>query len=207
MSAKSTSSLDELRSQARRTFRTWPIYLMLRLRDVEQHLTSAQRAELGPVLGFDTPDSQGTMLASTIPDERLALLIEYGLLPRDVVIPNAMPALIAHPPLTTCHFYTQTQNDSAVLICEIQHEGVAQQVELMRTEPIYADDLALAADLFGQIHSDVSPIAALESAQRWAVLHGSRQLPWTILEVQASNTKMPTLPPRRRGRGQFRSPG
>ena len=44
-----TPNLDELRGQARSSYRYWHIYLMLRLREVEQHLTPAEKEEVGMV--------------------------------------------------------------------------------------------------------------------------------------------------------------
>ena len=40
------ASLDELRDLARRTYRYWPIYLVLRLRELEQHLDPDDRPAL-----------------------------------------------------------------------------------------------------------------------------------------------------------------
>jgi len=210
MSTRATPSLDELRSQARRTFRTWPIYLMLRLRDVEQHLTPAQRAELGPVLGFGAPDSIMPLPQSIARDGRLALLIEYGLLPEEEHWTEPLPILAERPPVTACHFQVATLTNGVALMCEAQHEADLLRLELLRTEATYAHDLVTATTIFMQIQADVSSDAALEAARLWAALHGSRQLTWETvktLDVEANGqTRSAALSPRRRGRGQFRSP-
>lgn len=211
MSTRATPSLDELRSQARRTFRTWPIYLMLRLRDVEQHLPPAQRAELGPIVGIDTPDPIMPLPESIARDGRLTLLIEYGLLPEQDKRSEPLPVLTERPPVTTCRFYVEAQPYGVALMCEAQHEADVLRLELLRTDGAYIDDLKMAATLFMDIQTDVSSDAALEAARLWAVLHGSRQLAWETIRTHDSEPKGPArplvpLPPRRRGRGQFRSP-
>jgi len=104
----------------------------------------------------------------------------------------------------------ETLADGVALMCEAQHESDLLRLELLRTEAVYADDLMTATTIFMQIQADVSPDAALEAARLWAVLHGSRQLAWQAmktLDVEANGqTRSAALPPRRRGRGQFRSP-
>jgi hypothetical protein len=206
-----TPSLDELRSQARRTFRTWPIYLMLRLRDVEQHLTPAQRVELGPVLGFGAPNPMVPLPEAIARDGRLTLLIEYGLLPEQDEWSEPLPMLAERPPITTCRFEIETQTSGVSLMCEAQHEADLLRLELLCTEAAYNHDLKMAATLFMSIQTDVSSDAALEAARLWAVLHGGRQLAWETVKTRDADTNGPAmpaaaLPPRRRGRGLFRSP-
>ncbi len=177
MSTRATPSLDELRSQARRTFRTWPIYLMLRLRDVEQHLTPAQRAALGPVLGVGTPDPIMPLPESIARDGRLTLLIEYRLLPDEDLLLKPLPVLAERPAVTTCHFHVAAQSAGVALMCEAQHEADVLRLELLRTEGSYIDDLKTAATLFMNIQTDVSSDATLEAARLWAVGCAARQSP------------------------------
>src|SRR5688572_16058373 len=89
MPPKTTQSLDDLRSHARLSYGYWPIYLYLRLREVEQHLTSAERAALGePKPKFGT----------TATNLDLSILIEYGLWKEDEIVPEIdEPALSEFP--------------------------------------------------------------------------------------------------------------
>jgi hypothetical protein len=70
------ASLHELRAQARITYRYWHIFLMLRLREIETHLTQAERDVLGQVVA---PKPMNLLTAT---------LIEYDLLMGDETLPD-----------------------------------------------------------------------------------------------------------------------
>jgi hypothetical protein len=87
MPAKPTPNLADLRSQARLTYRYWPIYLHLRLREVEQHLTAAERQALAG------------------PPSNLAVLVQYGLWKAEESVPKQLEVSgLAWPAAELCFF-------------------------------------------------------------------------------------------------------
>lgn len=224
MPVKATPGLDELRSQARQTFRYWPIYLMLRLREVEQHLTPAQRDELGPVAGFDSLSVAASLPARIPPDGRVALLIEYGLLTGEEPIRDISVDSIPLPDADACFFRagaalinTQFQRGYVSLDFVMRQEATLARMELLRTTAIFSEAIASAAEVFNRMSVDLSAEVAFEAARCYSAVHGARRLEWQSLPVSvvadflpdtcSANGTEPILPPRRRrGRGIFRTP-
>lgn len=194
-------SLDELRTQARRTYRYWPLYLLLRLREVEQHLTSAQRDELGAVLGAVTTAPSVVEAA----EWDIALLVEYGLLQGGEPLPTTAPPAPLRWIEGECRGFVV---NAAALEFSLETAQQQYRVALLRTTNQHSAVLQAAATVFNQIALELSPPAALEAAQVWAALHGARALDWQMhpLEPTLTSTVTPALPPRRRGRGFFRTP-
>ena len=220
MTGKSTPSLDDLRAQARRTFRYWPIYLMLRVREVEQHLTPAQLAELGSLVSVSQGAGEAEIVLTSPSqqhDPRISLLTEYGLLPADLSLPDSLPSIPEQPDIIDCTFRCEASDKSIQLICESSFRGESMQLNLLRTDVSGRSDVELVALQLNRIQQEVSAGVALEVAQLWSLLHGCRQLPWKPVTSEALAADLPpvapptptltVLPPRRRGRGQFRMPG
>ena len=225
MPPKSTQSLDELRAQARRTFRYWPIYLMLRLREVEQHLTPQERTQLGAI-----PGTQPLLVTPNSLHPDTAILVEYGLLDGSEDLPEVQsPPPLELPPADDYLFRVGTTlSGNRLKSITISLDFVALlasqplRVELMRVREQDSRTLQIAGEAFTQMSTDISPQAALEAARLWAVLHGSRLLDWSTIPAEVMADFLPTtpvsstsdnghrsrpLPPhRRRGRGLFRDP-
>ena len=187
-----TASLDELRDHARRTYRYWPIYLVLRLRELEQHID---------------PDDRPALLGSSVailPD--VSGLVQAGLWRGRVPAGTTSPPSLAIPDGATLCFEVQT-TDTAMLVALAQGTYEIQQVEIMRVPLAHQDVLTKAVDHFNRVVLS-DPKAALDAARLWAALHGARALDWQQVSVTATDTASPTpsLPPRRRGKGQFRTP-
>jgi len=186
MTSKPTQSLDDLRAQARLTYRYWPIYLMLRLREAEQHLTPDQRRAL--------PSG----VSSTLDVSRL---VTYGLWNSDLPLPKITPP----PPLMllneTSLQIQAAAGESATLLA--QSDGV--QVVLMRSPAHALSTLQQIAAQFEAMARDYPAQTVLDDARLWAALHGARSLDWEALSA-ASDARPHDLPPRKRGRGSFRSP-
>ena len=186
MTQKTTQSLDDLRAQARLTYRYWPIYLMLRLREAEQHLTPDQRRAL-PAGIFAALD--------------VSRLVTYGLWDSDLPTPKITP-----PPQLTILDGTTLQiqavaGDSASLLA--QSDGV--QVVLMHSPADTLPTLQQIAAQFTAMSREYPAQTVLDNARLWAALHGARSLDWEAISA-ASDARQDDLPPRKRGRGSFRTP-
>ena len=188
-----TASLDELRDHARLTYRYWPIYLVLRLRELEQHLDPDDRPAL---LGSST---------TTLPD--VSGLVEAGLWRGRVPAGTTSPPSLNIPDGASLCFEVQTASETATLVALAQGTYEIHQVEIMRVPSAHEDVLIKAVDHFNSVVLS-DPVAALDTARLWAVLHGARALDWQQVSVTTTDTASPTLslPPRRRGKGQFRTP-
>jgi hypothetical protein len=222
MPPKPSQSLDDLRSHARLSYRYWPIYLYLRLREVEQHLTAAERAELGNV--------QPKLEAKAIKID-LTILIEYGLWKEDEIVPEIdEPDPSELPPAENYFFRVGASLRSKGLsqdFCSLNLVAVLVEkmlhLELLRVRNADAQTLITAGKLFNRIAEEVSPQVAFESARLWAALHGARSLNWLPVPQQLlgefvpelftvgssqspQNGKHRPLPPRKRGKGMFREP-
>jgi hypothetical protein len=222
MPPKTTQSLDDLRSHARLSYRYWPIYLYLRLREVEQHLTDAERAELG--------ETKPKLQARTS-NLDLSILIEYGLWSEDEIVPEvdeptynelavAEQYMFRVGASLTIKGFSQdfySLNLVAILTEQVLH------LELLRVRNTDAQTLSTSGKLFNRIADEISPQVAYESAQLWAALHGARSLNWLPVPNQmlrdfipelfivsssqsSQNGKQRFLPPRKRGKGMFRDP-
>jgi hypothetical protein len=222
MPPKSSQSLDDLRSHARLSYRYWPIYLYLRLREVEQHLTSAERAALG-----EPKPKVGT----TATNLDLSILIEYGLWKEDEIVPEIDEPALSELPSAENYLFrvgaSLTSKGFSQDFCSLNLVAVlaeqALHLELLRVRNTDARTLSTAGKLFNRIAEEVSPQVAYESARLWAALHGARSLNWlpvprqmlndfvpdlfTVSHSQVSqNGKARPLPPRKRGKGMFRDP-
>jgi hypothetical protein len=195
-------SIDELRMQARRTYRYWPLYLLLRLREVEQHLTSTQRDELGSVLGEAALPSAPAAITDGW-DTRL--LVEYGLLQGDEPLPTTPPPPTLRWLDGECRGFI-VNGTALEFIMETEQQQV--RVELLRTTHQHSQTLHEAAAILNQMAFELTPQTALETARLWAAWHGSRRLDWhsTPLMPTITPALTPSLPPRRRGRGFMRTP-
>lgn len=182
----SNPSLHELRAQARITYRYWHIYLMLRLREIETHLTQAERDELGEVIA---PKPMNLLTAT---------LIEYGLLTGDENLPDISPPAPLDLPDGDLVFYVI--DASLYVICD------RQRLELMRVDVSHADVLQEACHIFNQMLNELAPDVVLECARWWAMLQGARTLDWQTSDSPAPKQKniTPNLPKRNRGRGAMR---
>jgi len=189
-------SLDELRAQARQTFRYWPIYLMLRLRQLEQHLSPEERAHLG--MG-DTQEVPRLRTGDT------AILREYGLLSGDEALPvvDVPPAVI---PLADSYRLEVRASGATVSLFMLADSA---SVELLRVRTQDQATLEDAAQAFQRMSDELSPQMAYDAARLWAALHGARLLDWiSPAQEQAPEQSLTlALPPRKRGRGAFREPG
>ena len=189
-----TSNLDELRDHARRTYRYWPIYLVLRLRELEQHLDPDDRpALLSPSGGSTLPDASG--------------LVQAGLWQGRIPAGTLSPPPITIPDGATLCFEVQTAPDTVTLVALAQGTHEIHQVEIMRVPSAHQDVLDLAVDYFNRVVLS-DPVAALDVARLWATMHGARVLGWQQVSVAATKTASPStsLPQRRRGKGLFRNP-
>lgn len=222
MPPKTTQSLEDLRSQARLTFRYWPIYLQLRLREVEQHLSATERQALG--------NSPPQLAPKNTPLD-LSILLEYGLWQEDELVPEIVEAPILAVPAAESYFFCVGMSLSqkgflkafmSLDAVAIQQGGVLR-LELLRVRLEDAEHLTLAGKLFNRIAAELSVDVALEAARLWALLHGARLLQWGSVPNQylaqfvpqilasniptaSTNGKHPALPPRKRGKGVFRDP-
>ena len=189
-----TSNLDELRDHARRTYRYWPIYLVLRLRELEQHLDPDDRPALLSSSG-----------SSTLPD--VFGLVQAGLWQGQVPAGTVLPPPIAIPDGATLCFEVETAPNTVTLIALAQGTDEIHQVEIMRVPSAHQDVLELAVDYFNRVVLS-DPLKALDAARFWAALHGARVLGWQQVSVAATKTASPStsLPRRRRGKGLFRNP-
>jgi hypothetical protein len=219
-------SLDDLRVQARLTYRYWPIYLMLRLREIDQHLTLAQLAELGslPEMPKTTlPITRSAATSATV----TALLVEYGLLsesdlPPAVALPFLSPLAAADYRFQAGPTWSGQQFHPTWMALDVlaYQNNTLLHLELLRTTTDHLNDLKTAASTFTQMSADLSPNTALEAARMWAALHGSRALTWQpvtsaqLAALDGLNAEMtstvqsashPLPPHRRRGKGQFRA--
>ena len=186
-------SLAALRDHARHTYRYWPIYLVLRLREIEQHLD---------------PDNRPVLLGSggsTLPD--VSGLVEAGLWRGAISADTTFSSPLSIPDGAILCFEVQSTGDVVTLVAVAQTTISIHQVELMRVPSSHEDVLKKAIEYFNQVLLS-DPVAALNAARLWAALHGARALDWQQVSVTTSDTASPTpsLPPRRRGKGQFRTP-
>jgi hypothetical protein len=195
-------SIDELRTQARRTYRYWPLYLLLRLREVEQHLTPAQRDELGAVLG---EAALPTAPAAVVGGWDIRLLVEYGLLQGNEPLPTTPPPPTLRWLNGDCRGFVV---NGTALEFSLETEQQRYCVALLRTTNQHSQTLHEAAAILNQMAFELTPQTALETARLWAALHGARPLDWEITPLMPTITPAltPTLPPRRRGRGFMRTP-
>jgi len=188
------ASLEELRDHARQTYRYWPIYLVLRLRELEQHLDPDDRpALLGSSGGATLPDVSG--------------LVQAGLWRGRIPAGTTSPPSLNIPDGASPCFEVQTASETATLVALAQGAYEIHQVEIMRVPSAHEDVLTKAVEYFNcVVLSD--PVAALDTARLWATLHGARALDWQQVSVTTTDTASPTpsLAPRRRGKGQFRTP-
>ena len=186
-----TASLDDLRTHARRTYRYWPIYLMLRLREIEQHLDPAARE---PVLPASTPSPDLVAL--------VAAGLWSGTIPANWVAPPALT--VAADALLTFDVVT---DETAVLVAVAVSEDQTDRLDLLRTPPAYHEPLVAAAAHFTRLATDNAD-HALALARLWSTLHGARALNWrtTASTAPPSATTAPPLPHRRRSKGLFRVP-
>lgn len=212
---KPTQSLDELRSQARLTYRYWHIYLTLRLREVEQHLTPAQRAELS---GNSAPQSRFN----------LQLLVNSGLWKAGEPMPDLPQLPSLSLPAAENYFFRvgNSLNASGFSKQYISLDVVALtsetvlRLELMRVRAEDSEMLELACTILNRIAHEFSTELAFEAGRGWAFLHGARVLNWVLVPNQfvqkfapqalkisqptEIHSQQPALPPRKRGKGMFR---
>ncbi|MEO0564395.1 MAG: hypothetical protein AAF125_19985 [Chloroflexota bacterium] len=188
------ASLEELRDHARLTYRYWPIYLMLRLRELEQHIDPDKR-----------PTPFGSSGRAIAPD--VAGLVQAGLWRSRIPADTTSPPPLTIPDEATLCFEVETSSDTATLVALAQGTHEIQQVKIMRVPSPHEDVLTKAVDHFSRVALS-DPIAALDMARLWAALHGARALDWQQVSVSAPKTASPDvpLPRRRRGKGQFRTP-
>lgn len=198
MQPKSAPNLDDLRAQARLTFRYWPLYLMLRLREIEPHLSDMQRQALGVhTTGFD-----------------LREVIAAGLWTAGQAHEGAVaPLALQVPPDTTLYFDVQTGVQHVELEVLAEGQTGSWGVMLMRCPPAAHDTLRIAASKLDAWQRTHGAQAALDVARLWAALQGARALDWTSRDTVAPTTATElrgtqSLPPRtrKRGRGSFRDP-
>ena len=188
------ASLDELRDHARRTYRYWPIYLVLRLRELEQHLD---------------PDDRPALLGSGVgsPLTNVSGLVQAGLWRGRIPASITPPPTLTIPDGATLCFEVRTVSDTVTLVALAQGAYEIHQVEIMRVPSAHEDVLQGAVDYFNRVVLS-DPMATLDNARLWATLHGARTLDWQQVSVAATDTasSIPSLLPRRRGKGQFRTP-
>jgi hypothetical protein len=182
----SQQNLAELRAQARMTYRYWHIYLMLRLREIEQHLAPEERA----TLSLPAPTAK--------PDARI--LHEAGLLPEGALLAE-IPTLTI-PEATHHSFLVQPQWDGT-------HTLLAQADEhtllIMRVLAEHHATLNDACERFNALLYQHDAQAIFPLAQAWAISQGARRLEWQPAN-HPPTPHTPALPKRRRGRGRFREP-
>jgi hypothetical protein len=227
MPPKAKQSLEELQAQARRNFRYWPIYLMLRLREVEQHLSATERDQLGK-LGSTEADLEH----KASHDLDIAILLEYGLLAGDEALAKiASPKPIPIPEAQIYSFRTGMSLIAGQLKAAFQSldfvavlPQASQRLEILRVPAHETDVLHTATRIFTAMQEELSLEVALEAARLWAALHGARLLAWETLPNHLLDEFLPpelsqlvttdgskfaslakVLPPRRkRGKGLFR---
>lgn len=176
-----SANLDDLRATARLTYRYWPIYLMLRLRELEQHLPPDQRPPL------DFVDSNTAALWK--------LLRRGGLwtdTPPAITGPPSLPLDGGNLQFTLC----DTETDARLVAVNGE-----RQVDVMRVPPAAAAALRTAADRLNGLTTDADAQTVLDAARLWAVAHGARALNWHPADNRTRQSQ-----PRRRGRGRYRLP-
>jgi hypothetical protein len=182
----SQQNLAELRAQARMTYRYWHIYLMLRLREIEQHLAPEERATLSLPAPTAKPDARILHEAGLLPDG--ASLAEISML----TIPEAMHH----------RFLVQPQWDGSYTLLA---QADDHTLPLMRVPAEHHATLNNACERFNALLHQHDAQAIFSLAQAWAISQGARRLEW-----QSTNhppiPHTPALPKRRRGRGRFREP-
>jgi len=181
-----TTNLADLRAHARLTYRYWSIYLILRLRELEQHLDPAERP---PLL---------TMHATHAP-QGIEVLHELGLWEGDMPPEADTPPLLTLPDDTSLRFAVVTTTHHATLVARTP----TQQVDLLCSPIAHHPTLTESADRFNEL-APTLPREALVAARLWAACHGSRALMWRELASTLEATA--PLPSRRRGKGIFRNP-
>lgn len=178
-----TMSLEELRAQARLTYRYWHLYLVLRLREVTQHLSATQREELGDI---------------TPPNALMGLLHTHGLLSGEENFPLIPPPDALELPDRTLFFQ---RIDTSLYAMSGDH-----QLELMRVEASFLDYIEEAATVLNGLLTTLDAETVLAMARYWAVLQGASVLNWqpSTLETRTQTGQTPLLPARKRGKGAFR---
>ena len=166
-----SANLDDLRATARLTYRYWPIYLMLRLRELEQHLPPDQRPPL------DFVDSDTAAL--------------WKLLRRGGLWTDAPPAITGPPSLPLdgdSVQFTLCDTEADARLVAVNGE---QQVDVMRVPNAAAAALRTAADRLNGLTTDADAQTVLDAARLWAAAHGARTLNW-----QPTTTASPKSVPR-----------
>ena len=187
-----STDLNALREQARLTYRYWPIYLVLRLREIEQHLSDEERASLALEAGPPPPN--------------LTLLQRYHLW-GDATPALDPPNALAVPDEATLCFEVDDTSNSARLQAVATAAAEAYRLDLLAAPVTYRDHLAAVAQQLHQMMADHDAQTAFDAARLWAALHGARALSWEVSSLQSATThKGGRLPTRRRGRGQYRLP-
>jgi hypothetical protein len=164
-----TDNMQQLQTQARRSYRYWPVLLILRMRHLEQHVTTEQLAEL-PLL---------TMSSGAVLD--VSILTEYGL-----PTPDQLPSL-AIPELEDCpaarsYFFRVGQGENYVtldLLRSSDSEYYAYEVLRMTLEDHWY--LQKAVVCLDRILADLGPSEALRQAKLWSLLHDGMPQSWAVV--------------------------
>ena len=163
------NDMQQLQTQARRSFRYWPVLLVLRMRQLEQHVTSEQLADL-PLLMTSS---------GIVPD--VSVLTEYGL-PTPEQLPSlAMPELEECPPARSYFFRAGKGENYATLDLLRSSDAEYHTYETMRMALEDQRYLQKAAVCLDRIIADLGPAEALRQAKLWSLLHGCVPQSWVIV--------------------------
>ena len=162
------NDMQQLQTQARRSFRYWPVLLILRMRQLEQHVTSEQLADL-PSL---------TTSSGTVPD--VSILTEYRL-PTPEQLPSlVMPELEDCPPARSYFFRVGKGTDYATLdlLRSSDEYHIYETMRMTLEDQRYLQKAVVCLD---RIIADLGPPEALRQAKLWALLHGCVPQSWEIV--------------------------
>jgi len=163
-----TDGLTQIQEKSRLTFRYWPILLVLRVREIEQHMeTEGERGLLGP------PTAQ-------------TLLRQYDLW-NGREDDMTTPPKVEMPAGSNLVFAVDETDGGTVLSATATDVKETWRLDLMRVPPEHADLLSRAADTFNRMRNDHAPGAALDAARLWGALHGARSLSWRVVVRNETN--------------------
>lgn len=163
------NDIQQLQTQARRSYRYWPVLLVLRIRHLEQHVSAEQLADL-PLLMTSS---------GTAPD--LSILTEYGL-PTPEQLPSLTVPELEDCPAAHAYFFRVGQGDDFItldLLRSSKSDYLAYELLRMTLEDHWY--LGKAVVCLDRMLADLSPPEALRQAKLWSLLHGGMPQSWAIV--------------------------
>ena len=163
------TDMQQLQTQARRSYRYWPVLLILRMRHLEQHVSAEQLADL-PLLTA----SSGTVLD-------VSILTEYGL-PTPEQLPSLTVPQLEDCPAARSYFFRVGQGENYVTLDLLRSsESDYHAYELLRMTPEDHWYLGKAVVCLDRMLAALGPPEALRQAKLWSLLHGGMPQSWAIV--------------------------